>query len=144
MYPSKPIWTRINKPPAQYPWLSDDVECEVCVIGGGITGAIAAARLAELAERGAVFLHGLVGLSGFEEAEHFFRRRCNAQIRAGVAVAGDDFGGDFVGSGSVAFFAEGFGHFDLVPGDEVATFLEGFGGGFVDGDAFVGGCGGAA
>lgn len=42
-----PIWTDINEVPAQYPWLDRDVICDVCVVGGGITGALCALRLAE-------------------------------------------------------------------------------------------------
>lgn len=31
----------------QYPWLDHDESCEVCIIGGGLTGAMCALRLAE-------------------------------------------------------------------------------------------------
>lgn len=34
------IFTRINKVPKQYPYLTEDKETEVVVIGGGVTGAI--------------------------------------------------------------------------------------------------------
>lgn len=34
------IFTRINKVPKQYPYLTEDIETEVVVIGGGVTGAI--------------------------------------------------------------------------------------------------------
>ncbi len=33
--------------PRQYPWLSEDQSCDVCVIGGGVTGALCALTLAE-------------------------------------------------------------------------------------------------
>ena len=33
--------------PKQYPWLSEDQSCDVCVIGGGVTGALCALTLAE-------------------------------------------------------------------------------------------------
>ncbi|MEG0613949.1 MAG: FAD-dependent oxidoreductase [Clostridium sp.] len=36
----EPIFTRINKVPKQYPYLTEDIETEVVVIGGGVTGAI--------------------------------------------------------------------------------------------------------
>ncbi len=34
------IWTRINKIPNKYTYLSEDIKCEVAIIGGGLTGAI--------------------------------------------------------------------------------------------------------
>lgn len=36
----EPIFTRINKVPKQYPYLTGDLETEVVIIGGGVTGAI--------------------------------------------------------------------------------------------------------
>ncbi|MEG1002666.1 MAG: FAD-dependent oxidoreductase [Clostridium sp.] len=36
----KSIFTTINKVPKQYPYLTEDIETEVVVIGGGVTGAI--------------------------------------------------------------------------------------------------------
>ena len=33
--------------PRQYPWLSEEQSCDVCVIGGGVTGALCALTLAE-------------------------------------------------------------------------------------------------
>lgn len=34
------LFARINKVPKQYPYLTEDIETEIAVIGGGITGAI--------------------------------------------------------------------------------------------------------
>ena len=42
-----PFWTSINKVPRTYPWLSQNQEASVCVIGGGITGALCALKFAE-------------------------------------------------------------------------------------------------
>lgn len=36
----EPLFARTNKVPKQYPYLTEDIETEVAVIGGGITGAI--------------------------------------------------------------------------------------------------------
>lgn len=38
----KPLFTYINKNKKQYPYLTDDIETDICIIGGGVTGAIAA------------------------------------------------------------------------------------------------------
>ena len=37
----KPLFTTINKNKKQYPYLTDDIETDICIIGGGVTGAIA-------------------------------------------------------------------------------------------------------
>lgn len=42
----KSLFTSINKVPKMYPWLSFNEECAVCIIGGGITGALTALRFA--------------------------------------------------------------------------------------------------
>ncbi|WP_394903365.1 NAD(P)/FAD-dependent oxidoreductase [Clostridium butyricum] len=37
----KPLFTYINKNKTQYPYLTKNLETDVCIIGGGVTGAIA-------------------------------------------------------------------------------------------------------
>lgn len=37
----KPLFTYINKNKKQYPYLTQDLETDICIIGGGVTGAIA-------------------------------------------------------------------------------------------------------
>lgn len=44
---SHPFWSVNNGLPANYPSLQHDVSCEAVVVGGGITGALVAVRLAE-------------------------------------------------------------------------------------------------
>ena len=44
---SHPFWSVTNGLPASYPSLQRDVSCDAVVIGGGITGALAAVHLAE-------------------------------------------------------------------------------------------------
>lgn len=41
------MWTDINEVPEQYPWLAKDIACDVCVVGGGITGVMCALELAQ-------------------------------------------------------------------------------------------------
>lgn len=45
-----PLWLALESVPAQYPWAAEDIECGVCVVGGGITGVLCALRLAEQGE----------------------------------------------------------------------------------------------
>lgn len=44
---SHPFWSVNNGLPADYPSLQRDVSCEAVVIGGGITGELAAVHLVE-------------------------------------------------------------------------------------------------
>ncbi len=41
------FWTSMDNAPVQYPWLSSDENCDVLIIGGGITGALAAYRFSK-------------------------------------------------------------------------------------------------
>lgn len=36
------LWNTINKIPAQYNYLDNDIDCDVAIIGGGVTGALCA------------------------------------------------------------------------------------------------------
>ena len=36
----RPIFTNINEHKNQYPYLTKNIDTDVCIIGGGITGAI--------------------------------------------------------------------------------------------------------
>ncbi len=40
-----PFWTASAKVPNQYPYLAEDINCEIAVVGGGITGALCAYKL---------------------------------------------------------------------------------------------------
>ncbi|MDA3730987.1 FAD-dependent oxidoreductase [Niameybacter massiliensis] len=41
------IFTKVNQVPRQYPYLTEDIETEVVVIGGGVTGAIVSYYMSE-------------------------------------------------------------------------------------------------
>ncbi|MGL5754987.1 MAG: NAD(P)/FAD-dependent oxidoreductase [Paraclostridium sp.] len=43
----RPLFTNINKNNKQYPYLTQDLETDICIIGGGVTGAIAAYYFSE-------------------------------------------------------------------------------------------------
>lgn len=59
-----PIWAALNEVPAQYPWLAEDAKCDVCVVGGGITGVLCALRLAEQGASVALITAGRIGCGG--------------------------------------------------------------------------------
>ncbi len=37
----KPYFTSKEKEKKQYPYLTEDIETDICIVGGGVTGAIA-------------------------------------------------------------------------------------------------------
>lgn len=43
----KPLFTYINKNKKQYPYLTENIETDICIIGGGVTGAIASYYLSK-------------------------------------------------------------------------------------------------
>ncbi len=58
---SGPLWTSVDRVYRQYPWLAEDAECSVCVIGGGLTGALCALRLAQEGENVILLTSGQIG-----------------------------------------------------------------------------------
>lgn len=43
----KNFWTNTAEPVAVYPWLAQNESCEVCIVGGGITGSLCAMYLSK-------------------------------------------------------------------------------------------------
>ena len=41
------FWTRVDPVPVQYPWLSENIDCEVAVVGCGVTAALCALQFAQ-------------------------------------------------------------------------------------------------
>ncbi len=56
-----PVWTDLNAVPAQYPWLAQDITCDVAIVGGGITGAMCAKKFAQEGIQVALLAAGAVG-----------------------------------------------------------------------------------
>lgn len=46
LHTGQPLWRAINPPGLSFPALAGDLQCEVAVIGGGVTGALVGYRLA--------------------------------------------------------------------------------------------------
>lgn len=63
-YQISPLWTSINAVPAIYPWLYRDESCEVCVVGGGITGALCALKFAQAGVDTVLLAGGPIGYGG--------------------------------------------------------------------------------
>lgn len=60
---SKPLWTSVNYVPRQFPWLDHELDCSTCVIGGGLTGALCALRLAQEGDDVVLLTSGQIGFS---------------------------------------------------------------------------------
>ena len=58
-----PAWSSVNEVPTQYKWLDEDIDCGVCVVGGGLTGAMCAMRLAESGEDVVLITEHQIGYS---------------------------------------------------------------------------------
>lgn len=56
-----PFWTAEAKVPNQYPYLTEDLDCEVAVVGGGITGALCAYALAKAGVNTVLLDSALIG-----------------------------------------------------------------------------------
>lgn len=59
-----PFWTAESKVPRQYPYVSEDIDCEVAVVGGGISGALCAYQLQKAGIDTVLAESGLFGYSG--------------------------------------------------------------------------------
>lgn len=67
-YKKKPLWTAINGVPNMYPWLSYNETCSVCIVGGGVTGALCALRFARQGIDTVLLSAGPVGYGGTSES----------------------------------------------------------------------------
>ncbi|QUH25497.1 NAD(P)/FAD-dependent oxidoreductase [Serpentinicella alkaliphila] len=57
------LWSNINKVPCMYPYLKEDINCEVLVLGGGITGAITAYYFTEAGINTTLVEKNIIGYS---------------------------------------------------------------------------------
>lgn len=55
------IWTKVNKINYKYIYLSDDMECDVAIIGAGVTGAICAYYFTQAGIKTVVFDRNIIG-----------------------------------------------------------------------------------
>lgn len=56
-----PYWTATAKIPNQYPYLTEDINCEIAVVGGGVTGALCAYTLQQAGVDTVLVDSGLIG-----------------------------------------------------------------------------------
>lgn len=58
-----PIWTKINKVTQRYNSLKTDINCDILIVGGGITGAICSYYLSKQGIKCALIEQDLIGTS---------------------------------------------------------------------------------
>jgi glycine/D-amino acid oxidase-like deaminating enzyme len=59
-----PFWTASAKVPNQYPYLAEDIDCEIAVVGGGIAGALCAYKLQQAGIDTVLLDSSLIGFGG--------------------------------------------------------------------------------
>lgn len=59
-----PFWTATAKVPNQYPYLSENIDCEIAVVGGGISGALCAYKLQQAGIDTVLLDSSLIGFGG--------------------------------------------------------------------------------
>ena len=85
-----PLWAALSRVPAQYPWLSEDTECDVCVVGGGITGVLCTLRLAEQGENVVLITAGQIGFGSTAATMPCVEYDCGQTVRRLAKRAGHD------------------------------------------------------
>lgn len=68
--------------PRKYPWLSDDKHCDVCVVGGGLTGAMCAMESAEAGLSTVLITSGGVGFGMTGHASGGAEYDCGSTLAA--------------------------------------------------------------
>lgn len=59
-----PYWTQTSAVPTQYPYLTENIDCDVAIVGGGITGALCAYFLQKAGVDTVLIDSGLLGYGG--------------------------------------------------------------------------------
>ncbi len=57
-----PMWARLDRVKKQYPWLCSDIDTNVCVIGGGLVGALCSLRLREMGLSVVLITEDMIGM----------------------------------------------------------------------------------
>jgi glycine/D-amino acid oxidase-like deaminating enzyme len=85
---SHPFWSVKNGLPANYPSLQRNVVCEAVVIGGGITGALAAVHLAEAGVKTLVIDKRDIGAGSTSASTALFQYEIDVPLRELIKKVG--------------------------------------------------------
>ena len=69
-----------DKIPKKYPWMSEDQHCDVCVIGGGVTGALCALKIAEKGHGVTLITSGAIGFGQTSTLPEAIEADCGCTI----------------------------------------------------------------
>lgn len=83
-----PVWLQGGRALRQYPWQDGDVRTQVCVIGGGITGALCALRLTQQGKSVTLLTRRPVGLGASSRLLSGSPCDCGMSLRAVARRAG--------------------------------------------------------
>lgn len=76
-----PLFTKINKVPKQYPYLTEDKEAEIVIIGGGITGGIAAYYFAQKGVKCIIVEKSRIGFGSTSAATSLIQYELDSKAR---------------------------------------------------------------
>ncbi len=85
-----PFWTSINPIPTQYPYLTQDETCDVAVVGGGVTGALCAYRLAMMGVNTILVDGGITGFSSTSVSAAMVQYELECNLRQLRTLIGND------------------------------------------------------
>ena len=85
-----PFWTSINPIPAQYPYLTQDECCDVAVIGGGVTGALCAYRLAMMGVNTILVDAGITGYTSTSVSAAMVHYELECNLKQLRTIVGND------------------------------------------------------
>lgn len=83
------LWTNIDKVSNKYTYLSDDIECEVLIIGGGITGAIASYYLTKEGVNTVIVDKNIIGYGSTRASTSIIQYEIDTDLHGLKAMIGE-------------------------------------------------------
>ncbi|SMB80939.1 Glycine/D-amino acid oxidase [Desulfonispora thiosulfatigenes DSM 11270] len=84
------LWTSIDKIPNKYSYLSEDIECDVLVIGAGITGAIAAHYLNQAGVKTVMVDKNIIGYGSTRASTSILQYEIDIDLYGLKSMIGED------------------------------------------------------
>lgn len=83
------LWTSINKIETKYTYLSEDIECDVLIVGAGITGAIAAHYFTEEGINTVVLDKNIIGYGSTRASTSILQYEIDTDLIGLQSIIGD-------------------------------------------------------
>ncbi len=84
------LWTNLTKIPHQYPYLSEDIVCDVVIVGGGITGALAAYYLTQAGIQTVLVDKNIIGYGSTRASTSIIQYEIDTDLVGLSAMVGED------------------------------------------------------